>query len=374
MKRFLTSTFVLLLVIGLAGFCWYKTQFATNATKSTHKPVLVSTVSAQFKTVPVEVHAIGQIYAPETVILKSQTTGIIQKIYVHNGEHVHEGQLLVQIDSASAKANYDAQSAKYLNLKQQYERLEKLYKLNPVNISASQLSMAKDNALAAKGLMEAAKNQLDNTQIKAPFEGIVGFSPTVSTPVTLGSVTIAENAQIHQGTYLNAGEAVAIISNLNHLFVQYQVPESYSEKIKLGQQVEVHASAFANRTFLAKVTYISPVIYQNTQSYTVRAKIINPDPRLRSGMTVSIAQVVDPDRKVLTIPGIALIPSLSGYSVYVVKKSKVAQIPVHIGERFGHLVAIRSGLSPGVQVIFSGNLTVHPGMTVKVEQRTHLKS
>ena len=77
-------------------------------------------------------------------------------------------------------------------------------------------------------------------------------------------------------------------------------------------------------------------------------------------------QVIDQARRVLTVPGLSLIPSFNGYTVYVVDQGKVRAIPVTIGERVAADVAITKGLQPNQAIIIRGQNKVYPGSSVNV--------
>ena len=92
----------------------------------------------------------------------------------------------------------------------------------------------------------------------------------------------------------------------------------------------------------------------------------NADEKLKSGMKVFVTQVLNPNRKVLAVSGLALVPSIQGYSLYTVEKNKVKSVPVRVGVRTKTMVEIISGLKPGQPYIVDGIEQVHPGTPVKV--------
>lgn len=365
MKRFGIISLILILVAGAGAWYWHTLHSKTLTPVA--KPTLVSTIKAKVVTIPLQVKAIGQVIAPQTVMLKTQIAGPVTKLFFKSGELVKKNQLLVQVDQTAAKAAVAQQLANYSNLKSQYDRLVRLSKLSKGDVTADQLSQAKNNTLAAQAQWQAAEKQLDDTQIRAPFAGTIGLPQAVLNQIAIGGTAVNETAQLNVGTYLAEGAPVAILSNTREMLVQYQVPELYSGLLKLGQPVNVSFMAFPNKIFHGYVTYISPVVYQNTQAYNVRASINDPNELLRSGMNANVTQTINPTRKIIAIPGISLVPSLSGYSVYTIEKSKVKETPVTIGQHFKGLVAIKSGLKAGDAIIQSGNLSVHPGMTVKIQ-------
>ncbi len=364
MKRlYVLITIIILIALGAGFWLWHRNA---QSTPPATQPTLVSVVAASLKTIPLTVKALGQIVAPETIMLKTQTDGVVTNIYFKSGQTVTKGQLLLQLDPTAAQAQVAQQYANYINLKTQYDRYKKLVKLDNSAVSADMLSQKENLMIAAKAQWQAAKQQLSFTQVTAPFDGTIGIPEQISDPVATVGTPLNEPVQLNIGSYLPAGSPVAILSNPQHMFVQYQVAQNYSSKLQIGQPVTIKISAFPNQIFTGSVKYISPVVYQSNQAYDVVASIDNPNPLLRSGMNVSITQAIDPKQQILAIPGLCLVSSLSGYSVYTIEDSKVKEVPVIIGQRYNNLVAIKSGLKLGDQVITSGALIVHPGMAVQI--------
>lgn len=365
MKRWLIFSMIVLVIIACLSVWLWRDYKAKQP--QTDKPTTVSVTAVTIKTIPLTVKALGQIIAPETIMLKTQADGTVTQIYFKSGQVVKKGQLLLQLDPTAAKAQEAEQFANYTNLKTEYDRYIELAKINKTAVSADMLSQQENAMKAAKAVWQAAVQQVSNMQIKAPFDGIIGIPEQILNQISVDGTPLNEPAQLSIGAYLPSGSAVAILSNPKNMFVQYQIPQEYSSELQIGQAVTIKMSAFPKQIFTGVVKYISPVVYQDNQAYDVVSTIDNPDPSFRSGMNVSVAQTINPNQQILAVPGLSLVPALSGYSVYVIQDSKVQAIPVTIGERYGNLVTILSGLKVGDQVITSGALNVHPGMSVAVE-------
>lgn len=365
MKRlYLLIAVIVLIVIGLG---YWSRQHHKQAVPASAKPTLVSVTAATLKTIPLSVNALGQVVAPQTIMLKTQTDGIVTNIYFKSGQTVTKGQLLLQLDPTTAKAQAAQQYANYNNLKTQFDRYQKLSKLDNDAVSADMLSQKENLMKAAEAQWQAAEKQLDFTQIKAPFDGVVGVPQQIAAQVATAGASLQDPLQLNVGSFLPAGSAIAILSNPQHMYAQYQVAQSYSSQLQVGQPVTIRISALPNHIFKGKVKFISPIVYQSSEAFEVIASIDNPNPLLRSGMNADVNQVLNPNQQILAIPGLSLVPSLTGYSVYMIENSKVKTVPVTIGQRYNQLVAIKSGLKPGDEIITSGALLVHPGMSVQVK-------
>lgn len=360
------SILIIALILGLVIVSLYFLAHHKKTTIRKMPPTLVHVQAAKAHELPLTVSALGQVITPNTIMLKTKTAGDIAAIYFHEGDYVKKGQPLIRMNDVTQKANLAEKQADYNNLKTQYARYIKLQKQYPGAVSQDTISQTLDKMKAAKAEVEATQQTLHDTLIRAPFDGTIGRLQAAANTLSLGGQSQDQATQLAAGTYLPTGSPIAILSNTEHVLVQYQVPQIESALLKQGQTVTVSSAAFPNRTFKGNVTAISPVVYENSQTYEVIASIKNDKQDLRSGMKVFIKQVLMKEHKVLAIPGISLVPSLNGYSVYMIEKAKVKAVPVVIEQRFGKLVSIASGLKAGDKVITEGINKVQPGAHVTV--------
>lgn len=329
------------------------------------KPVVLGTAS--IKKIPQTVVAVGNIIAPNTITLSAQQAGVIQVIVVNPGERVQQNQLLLQINNANQEAVYQQQLAQYQQANAEYNRYQNMQKVYPESVSKEILDekfAAKQVALAQ---LNAAQVNLAQTEMRAPFAGVV----TALQSIQNSNIALDSQAetQLAVGSYVNVGDPVLMLTDPDHLIVQYQIPQQYASMLKLGQSVSISTTAYPGLNFQAVVNYISPIILQTGAVYSVRASVTDHQHRLSPGMTVIATQTINPDRQVLAVPGLSLMPAFNGYNVYIVQDGRVRSIPVTIGERFGPDIAILSGLQKDQKIIIQGQQNVTPGSAVKVESQ-----
>lgn len=329
-------------------------------------PTVVYVQAAQQHDFPLTVSALGQVVAPKTIMLKTKTAGAITHIYFEQGDTVKEGQPLLQIDDAAAKANLAEKQANYASLKTQYQRYLRLQKKYPGAVSQDTLSQTLEKMNAAKADVNATKQALIDTLIRAPFSGTIGRLQATTSTLNVGGQSQSQATPLAIGTYLPSDSPIAILSNASKVDVQYQIPQTESQYLKTGQTISVSSEAYPNKKFSGQVIAISPIVYENSQTYEVVARVENINLDLRSGMKVFVTQTLIKNHQVLAIPGISLVPSLSGYSVYMIEDHKVKAVPVTIGERDNELISITSGLKAGDKVITTGIEKVQPGTHVTV--------
>lgn len=366
MKKLTTTIVVIvtLLLIG-GGLYWHHQHTAIKPTLAIKAiPVKLQTVAMH--NIPLKLQTIGVVVAPQTIILKAKADGDVTAIDFRSGEQVSKGQLLLQLDDRSAKANLAQEQANVEKLDSQYQRFVQLQKADAQAISADDMAQKRGELAIANAKLQDAKEQLADTRIVAPFAGRISNPQASQATLYVGGQSLSQTTQLSIGSYVKQGDALAILSNSANVQVQYQVPEKYAQQLATGQTVIVKSAAYPQQAFNGKVIYVSPIVLPNSQAYSVRASIINDAQPLDSGMSVSVEQTLQQQQQVLAVPGISLVPSLTGYAVYSVKDSKVLEIPVTVGQRYDTLVQITSGLKVGDRIITDGIGNVHPGATIKV--------
>ena len=119
------------------------------------------------------------------------------------------------------------------------------------------------------------------------------------------------------------------------------------------------------RVIHGTVSYVSPDIDESNQTIQVQARVVGCVDCV-PGLRVSVAHVIAPHRRILAVPGLSLVPSLTGYSVYQVRNNRVVPVTVDTGERFGSWVVISKGLKVGDRIITAGLQAVSAGNLVRV--------
>lgn len=354
MKKIIIA--VVSILIALAA--WYGLR-SKPAVLPVLKPVPVQLSTVYEHNIPVTVTAMGHILAPQTVMLEAKQPGAIKALYFKSGGVVKKGQALIQIDSASQRAAYLSKTALYEKNKQVYDRYVEANKRLPDAVSKLLVAQAKNDTQSSYADMLVAKQALGDTLVRAPFAGTMGALQTISSSNQVGITQVSVGAFVVQGTPL------VLISNIDNKLLEYQVSLS-SYPLALKQKVIARSSAYPKQKFSGYVSYVSPTVDQTTQAQTVHASITANSALLTPGMFVFVKQTLKAENKVIAIPGLALVPSLSGYSVYTVSNNKIQSTPVTIGQRFNTLVVISKGLKVGDKIVVSGVSHLSPGQAVEV--------
>ncbi|MDD3581641.1 MAG: efflux RND transporter periplasmic adaptor subunit [Desulfobacca sp.] len=268
----------------------------------------------------VKVVANGTLNPVTTVLVGTQVTGMIKKIYADYNSEVKKGQVIAQIDQAlfqarvdQAQANYQVAQANVLkaqanldDARKDFHRYQTLWGQNLVarddldkaytryETSRAELQAAQAQVAQALANLKSAKTDLDYTTIVSPVEGVV-----VSRAVDVGQTVVAS---FQTPTLFN------IAQDLTEMQVDTSVDEADIGKVKEGQTATFMVDAYPGRRFTGQVTQVrlSPQTVQNVVTYNVVIETENPEFLLKPGMTASVDILVARRQQVLAVPNAAL--------------------------------------------------------------------
>lgn len=290
------------------------------------------------------VSAVGSLRSDESVVLRPEVAGRVQRLNFVEGAMVPEGQILVQLDDSVPRAEL-AQAQANLSLAQsQYRRSGALQKEGFVSQQARDESASALQAQQANAAL--ARARLEKMTIRAPFAGMVG----------LRAVSV--------GDYVNQGQDLAPLVAVDPLKVDFRVPEMYFTRLKVGQTLTLRLDALQGAERTGQVFAVSPVVDAGGRSVLLRATVANSDGMLRPGMFARV-QLIFNQENALVVPETALSPSGETQYVFRVRENIAHRVQVTLGERRDGRVEILEGLSDGDQVVVSGLQRVIDGGAVE---------
>ena len=335
---------VLLLIVALGiGFFLHIQKLIASAPKP--GPQTVSTVKAEMLEWQPQINAIGSLSPSKGVDLSSEIAGLVRSVNFHSGDEVQAGQLLVQLNSDSDTAAWRSASAAA-------ELAEVVLKRDQAQLAAQAVSQAQvDNDLADLKSKKAIADQqlavVEKKAIRAPFSGKLGITAVIP------------------GQYLNPGDKIVPIQNINTLYVDFYLPEQRLSQISTGQTVNVTSDSYPGKTFVAHITAINPKVDVSMRNVQVQATLDNAKHLLLPGMFANVSVLVGAKKPYLTIPQTAITYNPYGSTVFIAKTSDKAdasgnkplvaqQVFVTVGDTRGDQVAILKGIEPGQEVVTSG--------------------
>ncbi|CAM3006301.1 efflux RND transporter periplasmic adaptor subunit [Vibrio rarus] len=292
---------------------------------------------------------VGKLKASQSVIISPEVSGVVQRIRVQTNQHVKTGQILVQLSNDKVKASV-AEAQAYLNDEQrklsEFERLRKSAAITLTEIEGQRASVD-----IAKARLSAAKAELNERTIKAPFSGQIGF------------------VDFSLGKMVSAGTELLTLDNLSLMELDLQIPERYLPLLKTGMKVTAVSSAWGDQPFKGTLTGIDSRVNSDTLNLRVRINIDNKSEKLKPGMLVK-ATMEFPAIEAAIIPVQALQYLGTKRFVYVVDKDNLAQRrEVFLGTRVGNEVVIDKGLEVGETIVVQGIVNMRDGAKVKVVQK-----
>jgi membrane fusion protein (multidrug efflux system) len=293
-----------------------------------------------------EILSTGTLRAREEIQLKSEAAGRVVSLPLKEGTRVPRGRLLVKLNDESLQAQLikarAALKVARTNLARQSRLLEEKF------ISQQEYDIANQAAATALGDLGLLEAQIALTEIRAPFDGVVGLKL-----VSLGS-------------YLTPGTPVANFLSDRPLKVDFSVPEQYFDSVAPGKSVVFTIQGDSLR-HLARVYAVDPKVDEQTRTVNVRAVCDPSDSALTPGAFARLTLVFREKPDALAIPSQALVPTQTGQQVYVVRQGAAVSRPVRTGLRTAAKVEITEGLRPGDTVVTTGVTLVRPGSQVEIK-------
>jgi len=291
-----------------------------------------------------EVGAVGTLRADEGVTIRPEIAGRIAEIRFNEGQGIARGALLVKLDPAELAAVLASSTAQAQLDKQRLERSEDLYKKSFISQQALDESRSNHARSVAKQREDEAR--LAKTEMRAAFPGVAGLR------------------QVSEGQYVAAGTDIARLEKIDQLKLDFRVPEAFIGKLKAGQPVKVLVDAYADKVFPGTVYAIEPGVDDQTRTILLRARVANPELRLRPGMFARVQVQLGVREKAVWIPEAAIVPKGQDTTVFRVIDGKVDLVRVQTGVRKVGEVEIVKGLAAGDLVVTEGTQKIGAGSSV----------
>ena len=145
--------------------------------------------------------------------------------------------------------------------------------------------------------------------------------------------------------------------------VRYSLPGRYKNQLEIGQAATVYQD---NKTYKGLVNFISPQVNTDSGTLTIEAKVNNKNYELTPGEFVNVVQVLNPDRKLLVIPSVAVMSDILGQYVFVVNNNVAEKVYVTTGVVSKNDVQITKGVKIGDEVVVAGQQKIFDGYKVKI--------
>jgi membrane fusion protein, multidrug efflux system len=340
----------------------------SKAKQTTQRVVPVKIGDVKQQDIPLQINAIGNVDAYNTVSVKALIGGEVIGVHFKEGQDVKQGDLLFQIDprpydaalkQAEAQLARDVAQAK--NAEDQAKRYEILVQKDYV--SKDQYDQLRANADALAAAVQADKANVENSRLQLAY-------CTIRSPIDgrVGSVLI------NKGNVIKANDLVMVtINKVMPIYVTFSVPEQNLADIKKymsagSLKVEAVIPGDEKRPAQGVLTFINNAVDTTTGTIQLKGTFENRDKRLWPGQFVNVVMTLTTQRNAVVMPSAALQAGQQGQYVFVVKQDfTVESRPVTVARTFGELTVVAQGLKAGEKVVTDGQLQLIPGTRVDLK-------
>jgi len=351
------------------SFVFYTVGCGNSRAKQTPQrvvPVKIGEVSLQ--QVPLQIRAIGNVEAYNTVSVKALVGGEVISVNFKEGQDVKQGALLFQIDPRPYQAalkQAEAQMAKDVAQAKNAEEQAKRYQIlvQKDYVSRDQYDQYRANADALLATVEADRANVENSRlqlayctIRSPIDGKVG-----SVLVNLGNIVKPNDV------------TMLTINKIAPIYVTFSVPEKNLADIKkymLAKSLKIEALILGdeNRPAQGRLTFIDNAVDTTTGTIKLKGTFENRDRRLWPGQFVNVVLTLTIESNAIVLPAAALQAGQQGQYVFVMKSdSTVEYRPVTVARLHGELAVIAQGVQQGEKVVTDGQFQLTAGTRVEVK-------
>jgi membrane fusion protein (multidrug efflux system) len=344
---------LLIILLCIVGLYFFKTYYLDAETKS-EVEASNSSIFEQLSKLPVDIYvaqevnqgstilATGTVVPNEEVELKSEASGRLVKLNLQEGGFVKKGQLIAKINDEDLIAQLKKLKYEEEFAAQNEARQKKLLDIDAISKEEYDIAVNQVNTLGAD--KEYLEVQLEKTSVVAPFSGTLGFK------------------NISEGAYITPSVIIANLVQTNPAKIDFNIPEKYASKIKVGQKVSFSLDG-DEEIIQAMVIAIDPKIDENLRTLKVRAKTSNSNGKLLPGMFTKVEIPLGKEKSIM-IPSEAIIPILKGKKIFVMKNGMAKEVIIKTGLRTDTQVSVEEGLIVGDSVVVSALMSVKKGLPI----------
>lgn len=329
------------------------------------RPVKVFTVKRQ-KVLKV-VDFTATLEPRQEALIVPKVSGLIERMYVQEGDWVSKGQVLAEIEKADyelalrqASASLKEAEVSYEQARRDYERYKELLESRVISQREFegvkvQYELASVRLERARAAYEEARKAFEETTVRAPFSGVVTQRLK------------AEGERVRSGLPGQEG-ALLRLQDISTIRATGYLPQSEIGRVKVGMEAEIEVDAFADRTFKGRVVLVNPMVDPQSRSFMVKVEVSNPQGLLKGGMFAKV-RVLLGEEESLVIPREAVLreEGVWVHHCFVVKDGFVERRAIQPQFTPFWYVEVKEGLKEGEKVVVEGQQGLLGGERVVVK-------
>lgn len=286
--------------------------------------------------------------AKEEAFVVARASGIIEEIFVEEGDYVEKGQVLAQLEPQRYHLNLDRAKADLVGIEKELSKIDKVYSKKLVSDDTYDKLVAQ--YAGANATLSLAKLDLKEATIVAPISGFIA----------------ERNAKVGNLTESFQRERMFHIVQQKQLYGIVYLPEKELSRVHKNQKATLDVTALGNTKISAYVERISPVIDAKTGTFKVTLRVPNETNLLKSGMFSQVKLNYDTHENATLLPRKALLAVDDKVNVFVVEQGKATRIAVTVGYQEGDYVEVIQGLDGNEQVVITGHQNLKDNAPVEI--------
>ncbi len=339
-----------LAAVGAGGWWVWSTQMggdsAGKKAGGQRPPAAVTVAAVQLSSNSVRVEAVGTGQAVQSVTVYPSVAGEVDRVSFRAGQAVEAGAELVHLDDEDERLAVDLARVEVEQARQLLKRYERTAPMGAV--SASEVDSARTEVERARIALARAEVALRDRTILAPFSGVVGI------------------AQVDPGDRVGTDTVLTTLDDRSALFIDFEVPEAVAQSIAVGDPLHLSAWSLPDVALSGSVDALGSRIDPVTRTLSVRARVPNPEDRLRPGMSFAISMTL-PGRTLPAVPEVAVLWSRDGAYIWRLGEGNTAErVAIQILRRENAWVIVEADLAEGDRVVVEGVQRVREGRPVKI--------
>ena len=348
---------ILLLIIGMIAYPYIKQKFQADentltppsALSQRRNPIGINAVVMKRQSLTDKIFQTGTAIPDEEVNLSFESSGKITDIFFQEGIPVKKGDLLAKINDKPLQAELKKLEAQIPLAQERVTRQGTLLEKEAVSQEAYEQVTTALEVLQAD--IELVKARIIQTELRAPFDGIVGLR------------------QVSEGAYATPTTVIVNLTRISPLKIEFSIPERFVSDITNGTNITFFMEDVSQRMhqYNAKVYAVESKVELETRTLNVRAIFPNERQTILPGRLLNVEIVTKEIENALTVPSEAVIPEMGKYIVYVYKNGNARATEINMGLRTEKFVQVLEGLNQGDTVITTGVMQLRTGMKVLID-------
>lgn len=356
--KWLLIGIILLIIIGMIAYPRIKQKLNSgegeapapaSAMSQRRLPININAVVLKKQSLTDKIVSTGTSIPDEEVDLSFESSGKIVEISFHEGTHVKKGDLLAKINDKPLQAELKKLEAQIPLAKERVFRQGTLLQKDAVSQEAYEQVTTEYEKLMAD--IELVKARILQTELRAPFDGIIGLR------------------LVSEGAYATPSTVVANLTKISPLKIEFSISERYAPDVKNGTDISFYMEGTSGmvQKHNAKVYAVEGKVTLDTRSLMVRAMYPNANEAILPGRYLSVEITRREIKDALAIPSEAIIPEMGKNIVYTYRNGEAMPTEIITGLRTESQVQVLEGLLPGDTVITTGVMQLRTGMKVNID-------